>query len=158
MAKSTVIGSAVLGVAVVLGTGAALATPSTSTTTPLARGDLDHVDVHHDGIEVESHNGSTDVAVSTITFQPGQSSGWHHHPGVVLVVVKSGTLTEYSANCHTVKHKAGDGFVEAGNSPSLVRNNGQDTAVVEVTFIVPSSTPADGLRIDDAQPEHCSAQ
>src|SRR5260221_8275762 len=35
------------------------------------------------------------TVVYTATFAPGSTSGWHRHPGAVIVVVKSGTLTTY---------------------------------------------------------------
>lgn len=143
-----------LAVAVIAIGGVALATAPTFTVTLLARGDLNRVDAHHNGIEVEGH-GSTDVAMATVTWEPGQSSGWHHHPGVVLAVVKSGTLTMYNVHCHKEVVTAGEGFVEASNRSHLVRNNGNVTAVVEATFIVKS--PTVDLRIDDPQPKGCSA-
>jgi hypothetical protein len=48
--------------------------------------------------EVELHTtGVTDVVTQTVTFAPGGYSGWHSHPGLAILSVKSGTLTFYEA-------------------------------------------------------------
>jgi quercetin dioxygenase-like cupin family protein len=152
---------AVVSVAVVALTGAALATPPTGfTTSVLARGKAAHLHAKHDGIRVSSRHGvPADVAVATVTIDPGGSSGWHHHPGIVLVVVQSGTVTFYDQNCRPDVHHAGETFIESSDSPGLAKNTGPGTAVVEATFIVPASTPPappTPLRIDDPQPKRCN--
>jgi quercetin dioxygenase-like cupin family protein len=149
---------AVLIGSVVALAGAALATPPTGfTTNVLARGTVADLHARHDGIRVSSrHGASADVAVATVTIDPGGSSGWHHHPGIVLVVVRSGTVTFYDKNCRPDVHQAGETFVESSDSPGLAKNTGSETAIVEATFIVPASTPPAPLRIDDPQPKRCS--
>jgi quercetin dioxygenase-like cupin family protein len=141
--------------------GAALATPPAAfTTTLLARGTVADLHARHDGIRLQSrHGGSADVAVATVTIDPGGSSGWHHHPGIVLVVVQSGTVTFYDKKCRGEVHQAGETFIESSDSPGLAKNTGPGTAVVEATFIVPTSTPPalpTPLRIDDPQPRRCN--
>ena len=42
--------------------------------------------------------GPTDVLQTDLIFQPGATTGWHIHPGPVVVVVKSGALTEIHSN------------------------------------------------------------
>jgi quercetin dioxygenase-like cupin family protein len=100
--------------------------------------------------------GATDVAIQTITSPPGGSSGWHSHPGVVLVAVQSGTVTFYDQDCHTTQYGPGQAFIEAGDDAQLVRNNTTSNAVLYVTLIVPSS--ATSLRIDKPQPADCAAR
>ena len=161
MSKRSRIFIVVLSVAVVALAGAALATPPTGfTTNVLARGSAGQLHVKHDGIRLTSRHGvSTDVAVATVTIEPGGSSGWHHHPGIVLVVVQSGTVSFYDKHCHADVHQAGETFIESSDSPGLAKNTGTGTAVVEATFIVPASTPPappTALRIDDPQPKRCS--
>ena len=107
----------------------------------------DHIRLHT--------KGATDVAMQTITSPPGGSSGWHSHPGVVLVAVQSGTVTLYDQDCHATQYGPGQSFVEVGDDPSLVRNNTTSNAVLYVTLIVPSS--ATSLRIDKPQPADCAA-
>jgi quercetin dioxygenase-like cupin family protein len=162
MTKRTRIVMAVLGVAAPVAlAGAALATPPSGfTTNVLARGSAGELDAKHDGIRLRTHPGvSADVAVATVTIAPGGSSGWHHHPGVVLVVVQSGTVTFYDEDCSAHVHHTGETFIESSDSPGLAKNNGTENAVVEATFIVPASTPPalpTPLRIDDAQPKRCN--
>lgn len=140
----------------------ALATmPSGIAVTPFVRATL-AADQAHDGVESYSADGvklrtkgATDVAVATITSPPGGSSGWHSHPGVVLVAVQAGTVTLYDDNCETKQYGPGQAFVEVGDDPSLVRNNTTTNAVLYVTYIVPKDAPS--LRIDKPQPATCSA-
>ena len=107
----------------------------------------DHIRLHT--------KGATDVAIQTITSPPGGSSGWHSHPGVVLVAVQSGTVTLYDQECHATQYGPGQAFVEVGDDPSLVRNNTTSNAVLYVTLIVPSS--ATSLRIDKPNRADCAA-
>lgn len=62
-------------------------------------------------IELELR-GPSDVLQSLLVFQPGGDTGWHTHPGPVVVVVKSGALTEYESNGCVVVHPAGSVFFE----------------------------------------------
>jgi quercetin dioxygenase-like cupin family protein len=141
-----------------LGVGAALATtpPSGVTATPLTRATLGHFEAENQGIEVEIERYSADIAIVKVVIEPGGSTGWHHHPGVVLVPVKAGTVTEYDAQCHKSVYKAGKGFVESNGEVHLVRNEGEVKAVLYATFLVPTNTPPEGLTIGDPQPKNCN--
>jgi quercetin dioxygenase-like cupin family protein len=91
-----------------------------------------------------------DVSVSTLTLAPGGTTGWHRHPGVVLIAVSAGTGTHYSADCSSRTYSAGDAFVESGEEPAaVVRNETDQPFVITVTFIVPNAAP---LRIDEPNP------
>jgi quercetin dioxygenase-like cupin family protein len=137
--------------------GAALATPpSGATPTPITRATLGKFEAHNDGIELESQRRSADAAIVKVVIEPGGSTGWHHHPGVALVAVKSGTVTEYDVKCEKSVYKAGEGFVESNDEVHLVRNRRDVAAVLYVTFIVPTSTTPEGLRIDDPRPKGCN--
>jgi hypothetical protein len=72
--------------------------------------------------------------------------------------VKSGAVTEYDHQCNKTVYKAGKGFVESHDHPMLVRNNGKGDAVLFVTFLVPSGTTDEGLRIDDPRPKGCNVK
>jgi quercetin dioxygenase-like cupin family protein len=139
--------------------GAALATePSGATTTLIARATLGTFEEHNQGIEVESKQRSADLAIARVVLEPGGSTGWHHHPGVGPAAVKSGTVTFYDADCDKTVYTAGEGFFESHNEPMLVRNRGDRKAVFYVAFIIPTSTPPEGLRIDDPQPKDCDVR
>lgn len=144
-------------------TGTALATMGSGLTiTPLARGTLDgnkkheRVKAHADNIKLDA-KGPTDVVMQTITLAPNATSGWHSHPGVVLVTVQSGTVTYYSADCEATQYGPGMAFVEAGDHAVLVRNLTATNAVLYVTLIVPQSTTQLQLRKDQPQPASCAA-
>jgi quercetin dioxygenase-like cupin family protein len=144
--------------ALALVVGVALATPpSGATTTPITRATLGTFAQHNDGIKVESKRRSADVAVLKVLIEPGGSTGWHHHPGVGLASVKSGAITFYDERCDKTVYKAGEGFLESHQS-MLVRNRGKSDAVFYVTFVVPSSTTEEGLRIDAPRPKNCNVR
>src|SRR5215212_3663985 len=144
--------------------GAALAkSPSGDRATPvsatqLTRATLGKFEAENKGIEVQSQRTSADLAIVKVVIDPGGSTGWHHHPGVVLVPVESGTVTEYDAQCHKSVYKAGKGFVESNGEVHLVRNEGDVKAVLYATFLVPTSTLPEGLTISDQQPKGCHKQ
>src|SRR5215212_2943535 len=125
-----------VGVTVLLAlvVGAALATPpKDATVTPLTRATLGNFEAKGDGIEVESERHSADIAIAKVVLKPGGSSGWHHHPGVVLVSVASGTVAEYDNKCEKSVYKAGEGFVESNDEVQLVRNDRNEKAVLYAT-------------------------
>jgi quercetin dioxygenase-like cupin family protein len=149
------VGVAVLAL-LVLFVGVALATPPSGVSaTPLTRATFGEIKAKNDGIKVQSVPGSADVALVKLTIAPGGSTGWHHHPGVVLVSVASGTVTEYDPECQPSVIQAGEGFVESRDEVHIVHNEGSVEAVLYVTFIVPTTTPPTGLTISDPQPEDC---
>lgn len=89
----------------------------------LARGDfVDDVDVkiklERDGRTVVSNApGGGEVMVQEITIAPGGTTGWHSHPGPVVVVVKAGTLMYVRAagdECVETAYSAGTAFVDSG--------------------------------------------
>jgi quercetin dioxygenase-like cupin family protein len=109
----------------------------------------------NDGIKVKTERQSADVSVVKVDLAAnGGSTGWHHHPGVVMVSVDSGTVTEYDDDCHANVIQAGQGFVESHDEVHLVRNEESVPAVLYATFINPTKMPT--LRIDDPQPQKCN--
>ena len=96
-----------------------------------------------------------DVTMQTLTFQPGGSSGWHHHPGLVVVVVKSGQVTRFKGDCSKQTFAAGQSFVEMGERDLVfVKNEGSTAAVVQNTLI---NAVGAATRVDDAAaPAGCS--
>jgi quercetin dioxygenase-like cupin family protein len=106
-------------------------------------------------VELKSHD-ETDVAVANIGIEAGGSSGWHSHPGPVLVVVKSGTITFYRAdnpNCAADVYGPGSSFTEQGGLVANATNQGMEPVVGVATFLAP---PGAALRIDAAKPDNCS--
>jgi quercetin dioxygenase-like cupin family protein len=159
MMRRTILLVAVAVTVLAVFVGAALATqPKGVTPTPLTRATLGKFEAENNGIEVESQRTSADFALAKVVIEPGGTTGWHHHPGVALVSVNSGAVTEYDKNCHKSVVKAGEGFSETNGEVHVVRNRGKADAVLYVTFIAPTKTPADGLVILDPKPKGCSVK
>ena len=58
-----------------------------------------------------------------VTIQPGGWLGWHSHPGLSFVVVKSGTATFYEADdCTPHVLPTGATFFESAGDVHMVRN------------------------------------
>ena len=84
--------------------------------------------------------GPSDVLQTELIFQSGAATGWHTHPGPVVVVVKSGALTEiHSDGCITVHPSGSVFFEEAGVVHNAVNQTGGVTEVY-ATFMSPAGT------------------
>ena len=104
----------------------ARATPPTGVTTQILGSGttLGGFKIHVDGIKVESKSAAS-FTVAHLTFAPGGTTGWHVHPGPVLVTVISGSVTKFSADCTAQTYTTGQAFVENGPSDeNMVRNDG----------------------------------
>jgi hypothetical protein len=98
-----------------------------------------------------------DIVHQKVTYAPGGFSGWHSHPGVVLVVITSGSVTRYATDCTKSTYAVGQAFLELGRDQIIyVKNEGSTTAEVLATFIVPAGTANADLRIDQPAPANCT--
>jgi quercetin dioxygenase-like cupin family protein len=80
--------------------------------------------------------------VVEVTIQPGGWLGWHSHPGLSLVVVKSGTATFYEADdCAPHVLPTGATFFESANDVHMVRNEGTVPLVNLVIQLTPPGAP-----------------
>ncbi len=96
-----------------------------------------------------------DVVDQTVTIQPGGNSGWHGHPGPVLVVVKAGTVTFYEADdptCAGDTYTAGQALVDTGHGHPA-RNTGSVPVELSFTYLLPQGAP---FRTDLADPGVCA--
>ena len=100
--------------------------------------------------------GASHLYVLQNTVAPGGSFGWHSHTGPSLIIVMSGTATEYHGDdptCTPRLHPAGTTFVDAGEaSGHLVRNDGSVNLVVTVVRLVPEGAVQ---RVDLPNPGYC---
>jgi hypothetical protein len=92
----------------------------------------------------------TDVRVQRIVIDPGGYSGWHHHPGILIVSVLSGQVTFTNSDCSSTTYgpglPAGSAFVEGGDDPGQASSAGG--ATVYATFVAPHASPP-VFRIED---------
>ena len=94
--------------------------------------------------------------MAQITVNPGGSAGWHSHPGGAIVVVKTGTLTVYTAvgnQCDVTTYGAGQAFIERPGEVDQVINTGTIPYVLLVTF--PRVPQGDSPRTDEPDPGTC---
>lgn len=131
----------------------ALATPpfGQHPTTPVIGTLADSVQVNTDRIKLQTKD-PVDVATFSVTYDPGGFSGWHTHPGVLIVTVQSGSVVR-QVGCDSTTYNPGDVFVESDEQPSGQVSNPSQTvpAVLGVTQIVPKGS---GRRVE-ADPPSC---
>jgi quercetin dioxygenase-like cupin family protein len=83
-------------------------------------------------------HGPSDALQTDLVFQQGGETGWHYHPGPVVVVVKTGALTEiHSDGCVTV-HPAGSAFFEMKDEIHNAKNEFPGVTEVYATFLSPA--------------------
>jgi hypothetical protein len=145
--------AATVGVAV-LGTLATVAlgshTPVGFTSTTLVTANFDEtVHLNSDRVKFQTKD-PTDVRVQRVDITPGGRSGWHHHPGIVIVAVFSGTVTVTHSDCSSKTYGPGNPngavFTEAGDDP--MQASSTTGATLYATFVAPSADPP-VFRIDD---------
>jgi quercetin dioxygenase-like cupin family protein len=144
-----------LGIApgiIILGAFAAVALGSpgsgiTNSELKVPQATLNPVHLNSDRVKFQT-KGPTFVRVHTLTIAPGGRTGWHHHPGFVLVAVQAGTVTAFDPQCNTTPHPEGTAFVEYGDEPLEVRNLGDKPATVYATYVDPTKG-AGAFRIED---------
>ena len=81
-----------------------------------------------------------DISVVTQVYEPGQTSGWHSHPGIHAVSVTSGVLTVHASGCPTRTYEPGRPYV-GGQQPHMVANETDAPVTMTVTYLNPSSPP-----------------
>ncbi len=145
--------AATAGVAVIgtLAAAVALGSPGSGVTSEtLVTANFDHTDhVNSDRVKFQTKD-ATDVRVQRLVFGPNSYSGWHHHPGLVLVTVESGSVTLWQSDCSSTTYGPGlpDGavFVEGADEP--VQATSTTGAVNYVVLVAPSADPS-VFRIED---------
>jgi quercetin dioxygenase-like cupin family protein len=112
---------------------------------------------HTPGTQVLHVFNAQDTVVQQIVFGPGGHTGWHSHPGPVVVLVAEGELTLYSADdpsCTGVTYARGQAFIDRGQGHVHIgRASGTVSTVLWVTYFdVPSGQ---AFRQDVPDPGHC---
>jgi hypothetical protein len=161
----------VLGVGFLLLVGAALGTPGSGVlpdpgppapgTRVQARGTLDTnagpnlVINSKSGVQLRT-SASTDLVTQVIAIAPGGHTGWHSHPGPVLVTVKEGSLQLIYADdtsCQGRVYEAGDSFIDRGDETvHIARASPLSGVVLWATYFVPGTPLTTGFRIDAPDP------
>ena len=174
---------AVIGVAAVFHVGKVSATAASGfKAIPLAVGTFGEIDVFNHAskkdlptgnddnvwLSMQKTQGRSDLyvlsnswpAVNTLTGAIA-TTGWHTHPGHSLIIVTSGSITDYMADCMPHVYT----FVPGQPAPTLVdpgsghlhviRNEGSVPASTIAVQLVPYDPAKANRRIDAPAPESC---
>lgn len=155
--------SMLVGVAVIVPARATQPTPPPPVaTTILAKSLFDDIDVRarthtpaHWKAQLKTR-GQSDVYVVDNKFPPGATVGWHSHPGPSLILVVSGTVTNYSGedpSCAPHAYSAGAGFIDPGGGHvHMLRNETSDPAETIAVQLLPNGADR---RIPADAPSNC---
>ncbi|WP_254272828.1 cupin domain-containing protein [Haloarcula marina] len=80
------------------------------------------------------------VVLARVTLEPGGTTGWHTHPGPVVVNVIEGQLEiVFAHTCITHTYEAGNAFVDPGGHAEIATNpsDSQQTVAYALFFGVP---------------------
>ena len=146
---------AILGIAVAgtIATAAVASAGSGITPVNLVTANLNEEPlVNHDRVKFQTKD-ATVVRVQRLTFAAGAYSGWHHHPGMIVVAVESGSVTLSDHNCGSKTYGPGlpDGAVFVEGHDNAQQASSAAGAVVYVTYVVPRTSPL-VFRIEDSVP------
>jgi quercetin dioxygenase-like cupin family protein len=92
--------------------------------------------------------GPSNFSVQDAVFAPGGFTGWHTHPGILMLTLIEGSIEWYDSNCGKHLYNAGDSWTE-GTSLHYVRVIGSANAHFVTAYITPKGQPK---RIDKPTP------
>ena len=112
----------------------------------------------HRGTEVIHVPNAKETVFQQVVIEPGGYTGWHSHPGPVLVLVKHGELSFYDGEdptCTARIYKAGQAFIDRGQGHIHIgRNEGSENLELWSAYLdVP---PGEAFRIDVPAPGTCA--
>lgn len=146
-------------------TAVVLATPGSGilSGTVVARANfLDPVDIKfkvNDGRQEVFHvPNAMETVMQQVIIAPGGQTGWHSHPGPVVVLVRSGVLTFVSkenAGCTQRNYSAGQAFIDSGQGHVHLAANLSGTENLELWATYFDVPPGGAFRIDAANPGGC---
>lgn len=114
------------------------------------------------GQEVVNVNNAGDTVMQKIIIPPGGHTGWHSHPGPVVVLIRSGEMSFYDGEdptCTVRIYSAGQAFVDSGQGHvHIARNEGSVPLELYATYfdVTPGVAPPAAFRIDVPNPGNCS--
>ncbi len=161
------LGFATAGILITLA-GVALATPGANVVSSIVyaraafAGPVDlmfrFTENHAPGTQVLHVLNAQDTVMQQIVFGPGGHTGWHSHPGPVVVLVAQGELTFYSGedpSCTGRTFSAGQAFIDSGQGHvHIARASETGNTVLWVTYFdVPPGQP---FRQDKPDPGNCT--
>jgi quercetin dioxygenase-like cupin family protein len=88
--------------------------------------------------------------IATFTTDGGFTTGWHIHPGPVIVQVQDGYLKITQATCHPNVIGPGETYIETPGVPVL--STADKAASWTITEILPNSAPGGPDRVPATSP------
>ena len=92
-------------------------------------------------VRLHAKGGPFDVWHVKLTLDPNAELPWHTNPGVSIISVTAGALTEYHSNGCSTLHHTGTVFFESPRDVHKVVNHGLEPVEMLATFIVPVGSP-----------------
>jgi quercetin dioxygenase-like cupin family protein len=92
--------------------------------------------------------GQSEFYFQDLVMGPGGYTGWHSHPGLLLITVKEGSVEFYDHACTKHTYVAGQSFTEGADAHTAM-NRGTGNARLLVAYIVKKGEPR---RIEAPQP------
>ncbi|HLO01332.1 MAG TPA: hypothetical protein VK208_22930 [Pyrinomonadaceae bacterium] len=109
--------------------------------------------------EVTHVTDARETVIQQIVIAPGGNTGWHSHPGPVVVLVRSGQMSFYDSEdptCTVRTYSAGEAFVDSGQGHVHIARNESQSQNLEL-WATYFDVPAGGaFRIDAPNPGNCS--
>lgn len=108
--------------------------------------------------EVININNARQTVMQQITIAPGGNTGWHSHPGPVVVLVKSGQLSFYDGDdptCSVRTYSAGQAFIDSGQGHVHIARNESQSENLEIWATYFDVPPGGAFRIDVPNPGNC---
>ncbi len=105
--------------------------------------------------------GSSDLFIQSNTWEVGATTGWHSHPGHSLIIITSGSVTDYesengrscTSRVFTATASLSATLVdEGGDHVHQIVNTGTTAATGFAVQLIPAGATR---RIDAPQPQHC---
>ncbi len=109
--------------------------------------------------EVINVNNAQETVIQQVVIAPGGSTGWHSHPGPVVVLIKSGQMSFYDSEdptCTVRTYSAGQAFIDSGQGHVHIARNESQSQVLDI-WVTYFDVPQGGaFRIDAPNPGNCS--
>ncbi len=109
--------------------------------------------------EVIDVTNARETVIQQIVIAPGGQTGWHTHPGPVVVLIKSGQMSFYDGDdptCTARIYSANQSFIDSGQGNVHIARNESHSENLELWATYFDVPPGLAFRIDAPAPGNCS--
>ncbi len=109
--------------------------------------------------QVINVDNAKETVMQQIVIAPGGHTGWHSHPGPVVVLIKSGQMSFYDSDdptCTARIYTAGQSFIDSGQGHVHIARNESQSENLELWATYFDVPPGGAFRIDAPNPGICS--